>query len=55
MNETGKRYVCSTCGSELLVTRGGDGTLSCCGKPMDIRGTGGVQAQPASAPKREEG
>jgi hypothetical protein len=38
MNETGKRYVCSSCGSELLVTRGGDGTLSCCGRGMQVRG-----------------
>ena len=24
-NETGKRYTCSQCGSEFLVTRGGQG------------------------------
>jgi desulfoferrodoxin-like iron-binding protein len=56
MNETGKRYVCSTCGSELLVTRGGDGTLSCCNQPMQIRAAGGTSAAPASAarPRKEE-
>ena len=31
--ETGKRYVCSECGSEVLVTRAGDGTIKCCGQP----------------------
>lgn len=36
-NETGKRYVCSTCGSELLVTRGGSGSLSCHDQPMQLR------------------
>jgi len=34
-NETGKRYTCTTCGAEYIVTRGGDGTLSCHGKPME--------------------
>ena len=36
-NETGKRYVCATCGSEMLVTRAGDGVLSCCDQPMHPR------------------
>ncbi|HKP19138.1 MAG TPA: hypothetical protein VJT84_11710 [Gaiellaceae bacterium] len=56
MNETGKRYVCSACGSELLVTRGGEGTLSCCDQPMEIRAAGGAGAAPASpaTPQKEE-
>ncbi|MBA26348.1 MAG: desulforedoxin [Chloroflexi bacterium] len=33
-NETGKRYSCAKCGSEFVVTRGADGTIECCGKPM---------------------
>ncbi|MDA0770356.1 MAG: hypothetical protein BZY79_00060 [SAR202 cluster bacterium Casp-Chloro-G4] len=33
-NETGKRYSCSKCGSEFVVTRGGDGTIVCCTEPM---------------------
>ncbi len=41
-NQTGKRYACASCGSELLVTRPGTGELTCCGQPMAIRG-----AQPA--------
>jgi desulfoferrodoxin-like iron-binding protein len=51
MNETGKRYVCSTCGSELLVTRGGEGALSCCGQPMQIRGAAVAPGEPTQ--KRE--
>lgn len=33
-NETGKRYSCLKCGSEFIVTKGGNGTLVCCGQPM---------------------
>ena len=44
-NEVRKRYVCSSCNTEMLVTRGGDGTLTCCDQPMQIRG--------AAAPKPE--
>ena len=32
-SETGKRYACSNCGSEFVVTRSGEGTISCCGRP----------------------
>ncbi len=34
-NQTGKRYKCTECGAEFIVTRGGDGTVCCCGKPME--------------------
>ena len=33
-NETGKRYSCKKCSSEFVVTRGGDGSIMCCGEPM---------------------
>lgn len=33
-NETGKRYFCSKCGSEFVVTRGGEGAVKCCGEQM---------------------
>ena len=46
VNETGKRYVCASCGSEMLVTRGGTGTVSCCGQPMQLRGANPAQQQP---------
>ena len=34
-NQLGKRYKCNKCGSEFIVTKGGDGTIVCCGKPME--------------------
>ena len=34
-NQAGKRFACSECGGEVVVTKGGDGTVQCCGKPMD--------------------
>jgi hypothetical protein len=33
-NGLGKRYKCAHCRCELLVTKGGDGTLTCHGAPM---------------------
>ncbi|TML64104.1 MAG: hypothetical protein E6G17_03620 [Actinobacteria bacterium] len=35
-NKLGKRYSCAECGAEVLVTRAGDGELSCHGEPMDV-------------------
>ena len=36
-NETGKRYVCSKCGAEFIVTKGGDGAVACCGEAMSLK------------------
>jgi hypothetical protein len=36
-NVIGKRYVCTVCGAEFLVTKGGNGTMSCHGKPMEVK------------------
>ena len=36
-NQVGKRYRCSKCDSEFIVTRAGEGTLSCCGQPMELK------------------
>ncbi|MDD4859533.1 MAG: hypothetical protein PHR56_04945 [Dehalococcoidales bacterium] len=36
-NQVGKRYQCSVCGSEFIVTKAGAGTITCCGKPMEIK------------------
>lgn len=36
-NAVGKRYVCAKCGSEFMVTRGGQGTLKCCGQPAQLK------------------
>ena len=35
-NKLGKRYSCAECGAEVLVTKAGDGELSCDGEPMDV-------------------
>ncbi len=36
-NQTGKRYICRQCGSEFIVTKGGDGELLCCQQPMGLK------------------
>ncbi|MBM3166296.1 MAG: desulfoferrodoxin [Chloroflexi bacterium] len=36
-NQIGKRYVCKKCGSEFIVTKAGDGALSCCGETMELK------------------
>lgn len=33
-NELGKMYVCTKCGQQVIVTKGGKGTLKCCGVAM---------------------
>ena len=33
--QTGKRYRCMKCGAEFIVTRGGEGTLSCGGDELE--------------------
>ncbi len=33
----GKRYFCTKCGAEFIVTRGGKGALQCCGQPMELK------------------
>ena len=48
-NQTGKRYVCSSCGSEMLVTRGGEGEISCCGQPMQLRAAAAAASSQAPA------
>jgi len=48
-NIVGKRYCCGVCGSESIVTKGGGGTLRCCGQPMIQReqgkGKAGIRPQ----------
>jgi desulfoferrodoxin-like iron-binding protein len=34
-NQLGKIYVCTKCGSQFIVTKGGHGTLECCGQPLE--------------------
>lgn len=33
-NVAGKRYECGKCGSQMIVTKGGEGSLICCGESM---------------------
>lgn len=33
----GKRYICSSCGCEIIVTKAGTGPLTCCGEEMKIK------------------
>jgi hypothetical protein len=34
MNRTGTRLVCDQCGAQVMVTKGGDGEVTCDGVPM---------------------
>jgi len=34
-NQMGKKYICTKCGSEFIMTKGGNGTVKCCGQPME--------------------
>jgi len=34
-NVVGKRYRCTKCGSEFIVTKGGGGAVQCCSQPME--------------------
>ena len=36
MNQVGKRYKCADCGTEILVTKSGDGSLRCCRADMEL-------------------
>lgn len=36
-NQTGKRYMCSKCGAEVIVTKAGGGVLTCCGQEMLLK------------------
>ena len=33
-NRIGKIYICTQCGAQVIVTKGGAGTISCCGTEM---------------------
>jgi hypothetical protein len=34
-NQLGKVYICGKCGSQVIVTKGGSGTITCCGGVME--------------------
>lgn len=33
-SQIGKIYLCASCGAQIIVTKGGAGTLRCCGAEM---------------------
>ncbi|HMQ73851.1 MAG TPA: hypothetical protein PKD25_15125 [Rubrivivax sp.] len=36
MTQLGKRYRCAHCGTEILCTKGGEGTPRCCDADMQV-------------------
>jgi desulfoferrodoxin-like iron-binding protein len=34
-NQLGKMYICGKCGSQVIVTKAGAGSLKCCGQEME--------------------
>jgi len=36
-NVVGKRYRCTKCGAEVIITKAGTGAVICCGQPMEIK------------------
>ncbi|NKY55131.1 hypothetical protein [Nocardia flavorosea] len=37
MNETGKRYTCATCSTQVICVKKGEGSFTCHGAPMELR------------------
>jgi desulfoferrodoxin-like iron-binding protein len=35
VKKVGEKYRCNICGNEVTITKGGGGTLVCCGKNME--------------------
>ncbi len=36
-NQMGKRYICTKCNAEFIVTKAGNGAICCCGQPMELK------------------
>jgi len=34
-NQLGKVYICGKCGTQVIVTKGGAGTMKCCGAAIE--------------------
>ncbi len=45
-NQLGKRFKCEKCGTEVLCTKEGKGSITCCGKEM-------VMQQPRPLPSSD--
>ncbi len=43
--KSGDMTICMVCGAEYVATKGGEGTVTCCGKPVEpkrgAKGKGG--------------
>ena len=37
MNQLGKRFRCEVCGTEVLCTKAGEGSVICCDKEMTVQ------------------
>lgn len=35
--KVGTKYVCKVCSSEFIVTKSGDASMKCCGKPLEVK------------------
>ncbi|TEU00609.1 MAG: hypothetical protein E3J29_01755 [Dehalococcoidia bacterium] len=35
-NQLGKRFQCESCGTEVLCIKASEGSVVCCGKPMEL-------------------
>lgn len=42
MNRTGTKLLCSSCGAQVAVTKGGDGSVSCCDALMVVASGGQI-------------
>jgi hypothetical protein len=49
----GKRYVCAHCEAQLLVVKGGEGSLECHGEPMTIEAPKALPSSDRVGPSRQ--
>lgn len=40
VKEVNEKYKCNVCGNEVMITKVGGGTLTCCGEEMELIGEG---------------
>lgn len=50
--QIGKRYVCTKCTAEFIVTRGGEGQLFCCQQPLELKQPGLKMNPPGETPNK---
>lgn len=54
MNKIATKLICDECQAQVIVTKAGDGTVMCHGKPMRVGGAGGP-ARPTDATQGSAG